>query len=125
MRKYKSKNVKASLKNAGKGVSLALKSETNIRIHILVGILVFSIGVLMNLDYTKLCILLLVIALVITTEMLNTAIEFTIDSVFHNRFSPLAGMAKDVSAAAVMFSAIISVIIGLFIFVPEILSLIS
>lgn len=124
MRKYKSKNVKTSLKNAGKGVSLALKSETNIRIHILVGILVFSIGVLMNLNYTKLCVLLLVIALVITTEMLNTAIEFTIDSVFHNRFSPLAGMAKDVSAAAVMFSAIISVIIGLFIFIPEILNLI-
>ena len=78
----------------------------------------------MNLNYTKLCVLLLVIALVITTEMLNTAIEFTIDSVFHNRFSPLAGMAKDVSAAAVMFSAIISVIIGLFIFIPEILNLI-
>ena len=51
--------------------------------------------------------------MVIVTEMLNTAIEFTLDAVFHNRYSRLVGMAKDISAGAVMFASFISVFIGL------------
>ena len=123
MSKYKTKNLKRSFSNARKGVRVALKSEINIRIHMWIGLFVFGMGILLNLSLTKLCILLVVISSVIVTEMINTAIEFTIDSVFHNRYSPLAGMAKDVSAAAVMFSALISVIIGILIFLPELLKL--
>lgn len=123
MSKYKTRDIKRSFKNARKGVGLALKSEMNIRIHIWVGIFVFCAGILLNLSIPKLCILLLVISGVIITEMINTAIEFTIDAIFHNRYSRLAGMAKDVSAAAVMFAALVSVIVGMLIFLPEIIEL--
>ena len=50
------------------------------------------------------------------TEMINTAIEFTLDAVYHNRYSKMVGMAKDISAGAVMFASFISVIIGLIVF---------
>ena len=48
--------------------------------------------------------------------MLNTAIEFTLDSIYHNRYSRMVGMAKDISAGAVMFATIISVLVGIILF---------
>ena len=60
--------------------------------------------------------LLFVIGLVIVAEMLNTAIEFALDSIYHNRYSKMVGMAKDISAGAVMFATIISVLVGIILF---------
>jgi diacylglycerol kinase len=48
--------------------------------------------------------------------MLNTAIEFTLDAIYHNRYSKMVGMAKDISAGAVMFASFMSVIVGLLLF---------
>lgn len=125
MTKYKAKGFKISFKNARKGMRLALKSEKNIRVHVLSGVLVFALGMLVNLSNVKLCIILLTIAMVISSEMLNTAIEFALDSIFHNRYSTLVGMAKDVSAGAVMLVTITAVCVGLLIFVPAIYSFIK
>ena len=69
------------------------------------------------------CILLLTIAFVIVTEMLNSAIEFSLDAVFHNRYSKLVGMAKDISAGAVMFASVTAIIIGVLLFGSSLLSL--
>ena len=55
--------------------------------------------------------------------MMNSAIEFSLDAVFHNRFSTLVGMAKDISAGAVMFATLIAIAIGLIIFLPPITKL--
>ena len=70
------------------------------------------------LDFTsvEICIALFAIALVIVSEMLNTAIEFALDSIYHNRYSRMVGMAKDISAGAVMFASIVAVIIGVILF---------
>jgi diacylglycerol kinase len=59
---------------------------------------------------------LFAIAIVIISEMLNTAIEFTLDSIYHNKFSRMVGMAKDISAGAVMFATILSVCVGIILF---------
>ena len=48
--------------------------------------------------------------------MLNTAIEFALDSIYHNKYSKMVGMAKDISAGAVMFASFISVAVGIIIF---------
>ncbi|MCI1274042.1 MAG: diacylglycerol kinase family protein [Clostridiaceae bacterium] len=125
MTKYKAKGFQNAFKNARKGMRLALKSERNIRIHVLSGVLVFAFGISLNLSIAKLCILLLTIAMVISSEMLNTAIEFSLDSIFHNRYSTLVGMAKDVSAGAVMLVSVVAVCVGLLIFVPAIFSYFS
>ena len=44
----------------------------------------------------------------------KSATEFTLDSIYHNRYSRMVGMAKDISAGAVMFATIISVLVGSF-----------
>ena len=49
-------------------------------------------------------------------KMINTAIEFTLDAVYKNKYSKLVGMAKDIAAGAVMLSASASVVIGLLLF---------
>ena len=69
------------------------------------------------------CILLFVIALVIVTEMLNTAIEFALDSIYHNRYSRMVGMAKDISAGAVMFATFISILVGVILFGSKLLAM--
>lgn len=121
MSKYKAQGFNNTFKNARKGMRLAVKSEKNIRVHLVSAVCVLLMGVLLDLDTTKLCIILLTIAMVVSMEMINSAIEFSLDAVFHNRYSKLVGMAKDISAGAVMFVTIIAVIIGALIFIPAIL----
>ena len=116
MTRFKSQGFNNTFKNARKGFRIVLKSEINIRIHVAIAILVLFFAYLLNFSAIEYCMIFFAIAMVIVTEMLNTAIEFTLDAVFHNRYSRLVGMAKDISAGAVMFASFISVFIGLILF---------
>ena len=116
MTKYKSQGFNKTFSNARKGVRLVLKSETNIRVHCIIALLVLFFAYKLKFSAIEICIVLLAIAIVIISEMLNTAIEFALDSIYHNKYSRMVGMAKDISAGAVMFASLISVVIGLIIF---------
>ena len=116
MTKFKSQGFNNTFKNARKGFRLVLKSEMNIRVHIVIALLVLLFAYLLDFSAIEYCIALFAIAIVIITEMLNTAIEFALDAIYHNRYSKMVGMAKDISAGAVMFASLIAVIIGLFLF---------
>lgn len=118
MSKYKSQGFRNTFKNARKGMRLAIRSERNIRVHLATALFVMLLGVFLGLDSVKICILLLTVAMVVSMEMINSAIEFSLDAVFHNRYSKLVGMAKDISAGAVMFVTIVAVAIGCLIFLP-------
>ena len=124
MTKYKTQGFRKTFKNARKGLRIVLKSERNIRIHFLIGTLTILSGVALGLSATKICLVLLAICLVVGFEMINSAIEFSLDAVFHNKYSVLVGMAKDISAGAVMFATFIAAAIGLIIFLPPIFKLI-
>ena len=108
MTKFKSQGFNNTFKNARKGFRLVLKSEINIRVHICIAffVLLFAIGI------------------VITSEMFNTAIEFALDSIYHNKYSKMVGMAKDISAGAVMFASFIALIIGCILFGKHLLLLV-
>lgn len=116
MTKFKSQGFKNTFKNARKGFRLVIKSEMNIRIHIIIAFLVLLFAYLLKFSALEICALLFAIAIVIISEMLNTAIEFTLDSIYHNRYSKMVGMAKDISAGAVMFASFISLLVGLILF---------
>ena len=116
MTRFKSQGFNNTFKNARKGFRIVLKTEMNIRIHIIIAFLVLLFAYLLKFSALEYCALLFAIAIVIVSEMLNTAIEFTLDSIYHNRYSKMVGMAKDISAGAVMFASFISVIIGLIVF---------
>ncbi|MBO8431141.1 diacylglycerol kinase family protein [Spirochaetes bacterium] len=123
MSKFKAQGFRNTFKNARKGMRLAVRSERNIRVHLICAIFVLLLGMLLELSVTKFCILLLTIAMVVSMEMINSAIEFSLDAVFHNRYSKLVGMAKDISAGAVMFVTIVAIVIGCLIFVPVVIDL--
>lgn len=109
-----------SFKNAFKGIWIALTTQLNIRLHFLIGSLVLFLAIYTQVSISDLVILVLTISLVIVAEMLNTAIEFVADAITleHNEYIKLA---KDVSAGAVLFSAIFASIIGLMIFIPKLI----
>ncbi|WP_246206616.1 diacylglycerol kinase family protein [Virgibacillus ihumii] len=101
------------------GLRAVIKSERNFRIHLAAAVFVIAAGLFFRLALLQWAIIFLTIALVLITEMINTAVEKMIDyikpEINHN-----AKVIKDISAGAVLLSAIIAVIIGLLIFGPEI-----
>lgn len=123
MSKFKSQGFSNTFKNARKGLRLVLKSEINIRVHFCVAGLILLAAVLLGFSVTKICVLLLTISAVICAEMVNSAIEFSLDAVFHNKYSKLVGMAKDIAAGAVMFTTFIAVAIGILLFLPPVAAL--
>jgi diacylglycerol kinase len=124
MTKFKKQNFSNTFKNARKGMRLTLKSERNIRVHFFVAILVLIAAFCLDFSITKFCIIILAVAAVISAEMMNSAIEFSLDAIFHNKYSRMVGMAKDIAAGAVMVVTISAVIIGVLLFLPPILYLI-
>ena len=123
MTKFKSQGFNNTFKNARKGFNLAVRSEINIRIHVAIATVVIFAALYLKFSAVEFCILLFVIALVIVTEMLNTAIEFALDSIYHNRYSRMVGMAKDISAGAVMFATFISILVGVILFGSKLLAM--
>lgn len=121
--KYKAPGFSGTFKNSFKGIRLALKSERNIRIHFIIAIIAISSGIVLHFTAVEFCLLLIAIALVIISEMMNSAIEFTLDAVFHNRYSKLVGMAKDIAAGGVMIATFISIAMGILLFGSKIVSL--
>ena len=116
MSRFKQQGFSNTFKNARKGFRLVFKSEMNIRVHLIIAILVLIFAYLLNFSVLEYDTILFAIAIVIISEMLNTAIEFTLDSIYHNRYSKMVGMAKDISAGAVLFATFISIIIGVILF---------
>ncbi len=125
MTKFKKQNFANTFKNARKGMRLSIKSERNIRIHFFAAVLVLITAFCLNFSIVQFCILLLTIAFVISAEMFNSAIEFSLDSIFHNKYSRMVGMAKDIAAGAVMVVTITAVMIGVLLFAPPIISILS
>ena len=116
MTKFKSQGFSNTFKNARKGFRLVVKSERNLRVHLIVASLVIAMGFVFQFTGVEFCIALIAIANVIVAEMLNTAIDFALDSIYHNKYSKMVGMAKDISAGAVMFATFISAVIGFILF---------
>ncbi len=106
-----------SFKYAFSGLRYVIVSQRNAWIHAVVTLLVVVVAALLKLTLQDWGILLLAIGLVWTAEIFNTAIEALVDLVSPQPH-PLAKIVKDTSAAAVLVSAIVSILIGLVILVP-------
>lgn len=124
MTKFKKQGFSNTFKNARKGMRLVLKSEVNIRVHFCIAMIVLALAFVLNFSVERMCVLLLTIGFVIATEMINSAVEFSLDAVFHNKYSKLVGMAKDISAGAVMFASVLAIVIGVLLFGTQILNMI-
>jgi diacylglycerol kinase len=106
---------------AYKGIKVAL-SHRNMRVHILCAIMALITAYILNISLTEWCIILICIGIVLSLEIINTAIETLVDLVEPNQNS-MAGKVKDLAAGAVLVFSIISALIGIMIFGKYILDL--
>lgn len=122
--KNRRKKLINSFKYAKCGFKSAYKKEQNLKIHILVMIMVIIAGFLLKISITEWMFCIILFGLLISSELMNTAIEALVDLVMP-RIHPKAKFIKDVSASAVLVLAISSAIIGVIIFLPKIINLIK
>ena len=115
----KRKKLRNSFKYAFEGIKEAWKTEQNLKIHFIIMLLVIIAGFIFKISLIEWMVCLVLFAIVISLELINTAIETTVDIAMPD-INEKAKYAKDIAAGAVLFSAIISVIIGLIIFLPKI-----
>jgi diacylglycerol kinase len=108
---------------AFRGIVSAFSGESNCRIQLSVGMLVVLASVLLGLSQLQWCIILLCIALVISLEMVNSAIEKACDRITREK-DDYVRYVKDIAAGAVLWSSVISAVIGAIIFLPKIWQLI-
>lgn len=109
-----------SFKYAFEGYNYLFKEEHNSRIHLFFTVLVIILGFVFKINYLEWIVILFAIALVIITEILNTTIEKIADFISPQQHIKIK-VIKDLAAAAVFTSAIISIIIGLIIFIPKLI----
>jgi diacylglycerol kinase (ATP) len=120
--KFSLKSRFGSFKFAFNGLWSLLKNEHNSRIHFLAAIVAIAIGLILKINPYEWSLLIIVIGIVFLTELLNTALE-TLADIVDPEWNEQIRKAKDYAAAAVLVSAIISVVAGGLIFIPKILDL--
>lgn len=108
-----------SFSYAFSGIKTALRNEPNIRIHLVLALLASILAFFLNFSPTEWIILAFTIAFVLILELINTTLETIVDIVSPEA-TEQAKLAKDVSAAAVFISALLSIIIGAFLYLPKI-----
>lgn len=109
-----------SLMHALSGIKYAILKEHNMIIIITAMIVTTLLGLYFNITRIEWMFCILLFGLVSASEMINTAIEATIDLVT-KEFHPLAKIAKDTASSATLIFSITSLIIGLIIFIPYIM----
>ncbi len=109
---------------AAEGVMYALRTQINMRIHVVLAFLVIAAGLSLRISRLDWLFVSVAIAMVIVAELINTAVEAAIDLISPD-IHPLAKAAKDTAAGAVLLAAVFAVIIGIFVFYRPLLTLIS
>jgi diacylglycerol kinase len=112
-----------SFRYAFAGLFYVVRSQRNFRIHMTAALVAAALALALGFTPVEWAVLATIITLVMTLEMVNTVVEAAVDlaSPTHH---PLAKIAKDVAAGAVLLTAIGAVVVGLFLFVPHLLALI-
>lgn len=110
-------NLLTSFKYAFSGVWHVLRTQRNARIHLSIALVVVALGLWLGLNSTEWAIIVLTIGLVLAAESFNTVAEAAVD-LATAEYHPLAKIAKDVAAGAVLLMAIAAVVVGLLILGP-------
>lgn len=118
-RPFRSTGVFRSFSYATQGLIVAIMHERNLRIHIGISIITVVLGLYLNISTIEWLFVVFAIGGMISLELMNTALERIVDLVT-SEYHPLAKQAKDISAGAVFVYSILSVVVGLIIFLPKV-----
>jgi diacylglycerol kinase len=105
---------------AGQGVWHVIRTQRNMRVHLLAAVAAIAVGLALRIDAADWACILTVIGLVLTAETLNTVVEAVVD-LYTDEFHPLAKAAKDMAAGAVLISSAAAVGVGIAVFLPRLL----
>ncbi len=100
------------------GLLWALKTQRNLQVHVIATVLVVIFGLWLKIAVWEWCVILLAAGMVITAELLNTALEVLADRVTQEREEAIRRV-KDAAAAAVLVAALAALCVGLLIFLPK------
>ncbi len=114
---------RVSFKHALEGIIHNIRTQPNFRFHLFAILLASLLGKYLSISTFEWLVLIFTFNIVLVSEMVNTAIEAMVDLITQEKRQD-AKIAKDVSAGMVLVSAIFSVIIGIYIFIPKIIQLI-
>ncbi|QNO13553.1 diacylglycerol kinase [Alkalicella caledoniensis] len=109
------KKVLHSFRYAVDGIIYSVKTQRNMRIHYFVALVVLLLGFIVRLSSLELAVLFFTVSLVISLELINTAVEATIDLIT-DKYHPLAKIAKNVAAGAVLVGSINAIAVGYVLF---------
>ena len=123
MKGQKKNTLYKSFGYAFEGIFTGIKKERNMKIHCLAVLCVVAAGFVFRISVSEWCICLILFGMILSLELVNTAMEAVVDLVTEER-RPLAKLAKDTAAGAVLIAAIMAAGVGLLIFVPKVLELI-
>jgi diacylglycerol kinase (ATP) len=118
-------NLFVSFKYAWAGISYAFATQRNFRIHVTIGSFAIGLGLFLNLGAVKMSVIGLTIGIVLAMELLNTALESVVDLTIEQNYHPLAKIAKDCAAGAVMISALAAVLVAGSLLVPPLLTVVG
>ena len=110
-----------SFKHAFNGIRTALIEEIHFKFHCIIAAITISAGIYLKINQYEWIALIICISLVLITEILNTSIENLANFVSPEK-NQLIKKVKDLAAAAVLIASIVSVVVGLIIFMPKILN---
>ncbi len=105
------------------GLWYAFRTQRNMWVHITIAILAILLGIVLRISAVEFAMIFVAITAVFIAEMFNTVFELCVD-LAAPEYNPLAKVAKDVAAGAVLLSAMLAVVIGLFVFGPHLWELI-
>ena len=121
MSKYQAKSFKNSAFYAIRGLRVAFRTQRNVKKHLGIMLAMLFIAIVLKFDFLHLAIFFLASFTVIVTELFNSAIEFTLDAYYKNKFSNLVKMAKDISAGAVLLAACANALVFVLLIIDVIL----
>ncbi len=123
--RFKNQSFAQSISHALRGIRLSIGSERNIKMQLSIMVLLMALGFLLKFSSIEWAIIILTSVVVLSVEMINTAIEITVDMVCKGEYHSLAKNAKDIAAGAVLMISLGSVVIGSIIILPKIINLIK
>lgn len=122
MRKGEKSPLYKSFGYAFEGIFLGIVKERNMKLHCVAMLLVILAGTLLHISVTEWCICFILFGMILALELVNTAVEAVVDLVTEEK-KPLAKVAKDTAAGAVLIAAIMAAVTGCMIFVPKLFSM--
>lgn len=113
-----------SLALALSGIRVAIRTQRHMRFHMIAAVIVIALGSFLSLEAAEWCLLAIAIGMVVSAELVNTAIEQAVDLASPERH-PLAKSAKDVAAGAVLTTALVAIAIGVLVLGPPLWKLVG